>query len=517
MGFAAILLSVSILLSRVLGFAREAVIAYLHGASTATDAYYAAFTLPDLMAYFLTGGTLSITFIPMFSRYLAEGDEDGGWRLFSTVATTMGALLLVATVVFEAIAPYAVAKLNPGFVESSEQLELAIQMTRIVIPAQIALFFGGLLNATNYSREVFWPAAVAPLVYNICIIASGVALHPWFGIRGFAIGVVVGAFLGPLGMPLIAARRHIKLQFRFAPNDPGFRRFIVLTLPLIFGVSLVTVDDWFLKYFGSMEVDGAISWLTNSRKLMLVVFAVVGQAAGQAALPFLTRLYHEGKEDEMGAMLARSLQRVLFLAVIGAAALIVAAQPIVFLIFQRGAFEVADAQMTSTLLVCFACGLAAWSAQAVAARGFYARQDTLTPMVIGTIIVAVSLPIYMFLVDRFDVVGLATASSVAMTLSAMTTIGVYRWRAGALPLRPVLAGLGRGLVVAGLSGAAAWGVRWFVEPLIEPSSSLEWGLLGVPMGLAFIAVVLTVSTLANFDEIDLVTGRIRRLAGRLRR
>jgi putative peptidoglycan lipid II flippase len=346
MGLAALLLSASILLSRVLGFVREAVIAYLHGAGTATDAYYAAFTLPDLMAYFLTGGTLSITFIPMFSRYLAEGDEAGGWRLFSTVATTMGALMVLATVAFEAIAPFAVARLNPGFVDSPEQLQLAVEMTRIVIPAQLALFFGGLLNATNYSREVFWPAALAPLVYNLCIIAGGVVLDPWFGIRGFAIGVLIGAFLGPLGMPLIAARKHIKLEFRFAPSDPGFRKFILLTLPLILGVSLVTVDDWFLKYFGSMEADGAISWLTNSRKLMLVVFAVVGQAAGQAALPFLTRLYHEGKEDEMGAMLARSLQRVLFLAVIGAVGLAVAAEPIVFLIFQRGAFTVADAEMT---------------------------------------------------------------------------------------------------------------------------------------------------------------------------
>lgn len=517
MGLAALLLSGSILLSRVLGFVREAVIAYLHGAGEATDAYYAAFTLPDLMSYFLTGGTLSITFIPMFSAYLARGDEEGGWKLFSTVATTMGALLLLATVAFEALAPYAVAKLNPGFVESPEQLDLAITMTRIVIPAQLAIFFGGLLNATNYSREIFWPAALAPLVYNLCIIVGGVALNPWFGIQGFAVGVLAGAFLGPFGVPLLAAWRNVRFQFHFSLKDPGFRRFVVLTLPLVLGVSLVTVDDWFLKYFGSMEADGAISWLTNSRKLMLVVFAVVGQAAGQAALPFLTRLYHEGKEAEMGVMLSRSLQRVLFLAAIGAFGLAVAAEPIVFIIFQRGAFTVADAEMTSTLLVCFALGLTAWSAQTLAVRGFYARQDTLTPMIVGTVIVGVSLPIYFLLVDRFDVVGLALASSIAMTLSALTTIVVYRIRAGHLPFGPLLKGLGRGVTVGVLAAAAAWGTRLGLERFIEPDGLLSWLGLGVGMGIPFFVVVLGLSTLANFDEIEMVTSRLKRLVKRLMR
>jgi putative peptidoglycan lipid II flippase len=218
----------------------------------------------------------------------------------------------------------------------------------------------------------------------------------------------------------------------------------------------------------------------------------------------------------MGAMLARSLQRVLFLAVIGAAGLAVAAEPIVFLIFQRGAFTVADAEMTSTLLVCFAFGLTAWSAQALAARGFYARQDTLTPMIVGTVVVAVSLPVYLVLVDRFDVVGLATASSIAMTLSAVTTIGVYRWRAGTLPLLPLAKGFGRGLLVAALAGGAAGGARWLSEPLISPDSTLSWLALGMTMGVPFGVVVLGIASVAGFDEIDLVTNRLKRLVGRLR-
>ena len=167
MGIAAVILSGSIFLSRILGFLREAVIAYTHGAGVATDAYYAAFTLPDLMNYFLAGGTLSITFIPLFSAYVTRDDEEGGWKLFSTVATTMGCALVVFTIAFEFLAPYLIPVLNPGF--HGEQLALAIRMTRIVIPAQLAFYLGGLIQATLFVREVFWPSALAPLVYNICI------------------------------------------------------------------------------------------------------------------------------------------------------------------------------------------------------------------------------------------------------------------------------------------------------------------------------------------------------------
>ncbi|MFU8803240.1 MAG: murein biosynthesis integral membrane protein MurJ, partial [Bradymonadaceae bacterium] len=425
MGLAAIVLSIGILLSRVLGLVREAVILYFHGATGLTDAYYAAFMLPNMMNYFLAGGTLSITFIPLFSAYITKNDDEGGWRLFSTVASTMGLALVIVTAIGFVLAPYVVPLLFPGFNE--EQLALAILMTRIVFPAQIAFYLGGLLQATLFVREVFWPAAIAPLVYNLCIILGGILLNPFFGIQGFSIGVVVGAILGPFLIPLWAARRRVKFRFRFAPRDPEFKYFIVLTLPLMIGVSLVTVDEWLLNYFGSMQEEGAITWLSNSRKLMLVLFAMIGQAAGQAALPFLTRLYHEGKIDEMGEMLAKSMQRVTFLSILGAAGMMSIAQPLVHLLFRRGQFTAADADMMAVLLFFFCLGLVSWSAQTFVVRGFYAQKDTLTPMIIGTVVVAVVLPIYYYFAEALGAVGLALATSVGITINAAATIAVYRW------------------------------------------------------------------------------------------
>lgn len=507
LGIAALILAVSALLSRILGFLREAVIAYLHGASGATDAYYAAFTLPDLMIYFLAGGTLSITFIPLFSAYVARGDEAGGWRLFSNIATTMGGLLVLAVIVFELLTPYLIPVLFPGF-DDPEHIALAVQMTRIVIPAQLAFYLGGLISATLFVREVFWPSAVAPLVYNLCIILGGVLLEPWFGIQGFAIGVLVGAFLGPLGLPLFAARNEIRYSPVVAVRDPGFKKFIWLTLPLMLGVSLVTVDEWLLRYFGS-ETEGAITWLNNGRKLMLVSFAIIGQAAGQAALPFLTRLFHEKKIDEMGEMLAASLQRVCFLACIAAGGLLAVATPLVYAIFRRGQFTAHDADMTAQLLVFFAIGLPAWATQTMAVRGFYARQDTFTPMVIGTVVVVVSAPLYWLLHGALDIKGLALASTLGMTLNAIATVVVYRWRKGALPLIPIGLGLLRGSAIGALAGGAGWWIARLTLEHFGLGSLFESAVAFAASAGTFAAVVVIAGALMQPPELEFVFRKIR--------
>ena len=460
------------------------------------------------MNYFLAGGTLSITFIPLFSSYIADEDEEGGWRLFSNIATTMGGVLFVFVILLELLAPYAVPALNPGF-DDPRQVELAIWMTRIVIPAQLAFYLGGLLQATLYVREIFWPSAVAPLVYNLCIILGGVLLDPWLGIGGFSVGVIVGAFLGPLGLPLWAARRNVEYSPVVEPTDEDFKTFVKLTLPLMVGVSLLTVDEWLLRYFGS-NIEGAITWLNDARKLMLVIFAIIGQAAGQAALPYLSRLYSENKPEEMGEMLANSLQRVAFLATIGAAGLIVAAEPIVFLVFQRGAFTPADAHQTADLLMIFALGLVSWSVQSLAARGFYARKNTLTPMLIGTGVVAVALPLYFQLFDAYGVTGLAFGTTIGITLNASATVIVYRLQTGQLPAARILAGLARGLLFGSVCAAAAWGVER--AALHYTSVNLNYTLdalgLGLAMGLGFFAAGGLLALIYRPPELRRVLDRV---------
>lgn len=506
LAIATLILAASTLLSRVLGFLREVFIAYLHGATAATDAYYAAFTLPDLMNYFLAGGALSVTFIPMFSAYLAREDEAGGWRLFSIVATTMGMLMLALTVVLIVFTPQIVPHLFPGF-DDPAQMDLLVRMTRIVMPAQLAFYVGGVLNASLMARQIFWPSALMPLVYNLFIILGGVALHPWIGVEGFAVGVVAGAFLGPLAIPLWASRKSISYQFRFAPLDPEFKKFVWVTLPLMIGVSLVTVDEWLLRYFGSMHESGAISWLTNSRKLMMFAFAVIGQAAGQAALPFFARLYHEGKEDELGQTLSSSLQRVVFFSFIASAGLFVVAEPLVFLVFQRGAFSVDDAAITAELLMYFSIGLAAWGAQTLAVRGFYAREDTWTPMIISSVVTVVALPAYWLLNESMGIQGLALATSVGMVMNVVATVGFYRFRGHSLPLKPVGLGSLRGV---GLGLPAALGAWLVLENFDFGEGALGYALSFGSSGVVFLGVLLALIALVKPPEVEVLRAKIAR-------
>ena len=243
MGRAAALMMGSVLLSRILGYARDAVIAWQHGATTETDAYFVAFTIPDFLNYLLAGGSLSITFIPIFARYVAEGKEEDGFRSFSTIATVMGIGMLFFIVLGEFLAGRVIPLLAPGFPPA--QAALAARLTRIVLPAQIFFYMGGLLMAVQYARKQFFLPALAPLVYNAGIIAGGLLFGRDRGMEGFAWGALAGAFLGNFALQVYGARRGgLSFSPRLDFSDPGLKEFIRLSIPIMLGFSLVVVDEW---------------------------------------------------------------------------------------------------------------------------------------------------------------------------------------------------------------------------------------------------------------------------------
>src|ERR1700761_8953660 len=194
LGFAAAILIVTVLLSRVLGFVRDAFIAALFGATGQTDAFIAAFTIPDILNYLVAGGTMSITFIPIYTRYLTEGNEAEGNRGFSIISTTMMIVIIAGVIVLEIFTPQLTRsylhKLRPS------DLELAIRLTRILLPAQLCFYVGGLAAATLYARHRFVSASIAPLIYNFGTIAGGALLGRKLGIESLAWGTLAGAFIG---------------------------------------------------------------------------------------------------------------------------------------------------------------------------------------------------------------------------------------------------------------------------------------------------------------------------------
>jgi putative peptidoglycan lipid II flippase len=409
----------SILASRFLGFLREWTVAHQIGSNATTDAYYAAFTLPDFLNYLVAGGALSLTFIPVFSKYVAEGREEEGWEVFSTVVTFMGLLVLTLVLVAELFAHPLVTVIAPGF--HADQRGLLVFLTRLMLPAQVCFYVGGILAAVQYARGQFLVPSLAPIVYNLAIILGGVLLSARIGITGFSVGVLAGALLGNLLLQVYGAyRAGARYRPRLHLRHPGFILFLKLTIPIMLALSLSFTDDWIIRWFASYMQPASITWLSYGKTLMKVPLGIVGQAIGVAAFPVLAQLYSEKKYDELNRLLNNTLKALLLLLVPIAALTMAQSQPLVHLVFSHTRLTEFDLRATAETLLFFALGLSAWGAQAILARGFYATRDTITPAVAGTAFTFLNLPIYWYLAHHMQHLGLALASSIGISLYTVT-------------------------------------------------------------------------------------------------
>lgn len=405
----------SVLLSRLLGFAREWTVAHQIGSNAVTDAYYAAFTLPDFLNYLVAGGSLSITFIPVFAKFAAEGREEEGWHVFSTVMTFMGLLVIALICVAEIFAPQLVSVIAPGFGPVEKQH--VVFLTRLMLPAQFCFYEGGILTAVQYAKGEFIVPSLAPLIYNFAIILGGVTLASRLGITGFAVGVLAGALVGNFllqiyGARVVGARFSLGLDLR----HPGFRLFLKLAVPIMLALSLSFTDDWIIRWFGSYLVPASITWLTYAKTLMRVPLGVVGQAIGVASFPILAQLYSEGKFGELNLVLNDTFKGLILLLIPISAFTIAQSPYVVHLVFSHTRLHASDLHATAATLALFSIGMFAWGAQNLLSRGFYSTRDTWTPAIAGTIFTFLDIPLYWWLVKRAQHLGLAMASSIGIIL-----------------------------------------------------------------------------------------------------
>jgi putative peptidoglycan lipid II flippase len=457
---ATLLLMGTVMLSRVIGYAREAYIAYAFGAGSQTDAYVAAFTLPDFLNYIVAGGAASITFISIYTRFLAEKRDAEAQKTFSIIITVMTAVMIVGTILTEIFAPQFVRWFVKGF--SPQQIELCVHLTRILLPAQIFFYVGGVVSAVLLSHRLFLLPAFGPLLYNVFIILGGVVGGRHFGIASLAYGALIGSVVGPFLASVIgAARIGTGYKPSFEVMNPAFREWVKLSVPLMLGVSLVTADDWILRHYAASGV-GDIARLNYAKRLFAVPIAVLGQATGQASLPFFARLFNEKKLKEFAATVNDSVYRVSAASFLATGWMMVAALPLIDLVYRRGRFLFVDTQTTAVYFFWFSLSLALWSAQGLYARAFYAAGDTLTPMVAVSVITAASLPIYSILFHSFGVIGLAWASDIGIGVNLLAlacllhykrlvSLGELRWRE-----------LGKAAVVATVAGAISFEVAKIV-------------------------------------------------------
>ncbi len=443
---ATLLLMGSTLLSGVLGLVRTKYIAYLFGAGAVTDAYYAAFQLPDMIYYFLIGGVVSTSLVTMLNRYQKVGDEAGGDRALSVVLNAMLIVLAVGVVLGEIFAPLYTRIAFKDF--DPARTALCISLTRVLLPAQLFFFAGGVLGSKLLVRKIFLYQAVTPLLYNVGIILGAVFLHKQYGAYSLAIGVLAGAFVGSLLMNGLGAYRNgMRWQPIFNLRDAAFREWLRLSLPLMVGVSLTMADKWILAYFASGDT-GGISRMNVAKTLFNAPLGILGAAAGAASLPFFAALFSQGRMVEFAAAVNRSASRVIAVSLMAAGWMIALSGPIVDL-YRGGSFSRRDATETATFFVVFSLSIALWAAQGFYARAFYAAGDTRVPAIVGWVVTLVSLPIYSVLFHRMGMLGLAIASDLGILLLTVT-LAFLLDRRGMVPL----AGLETGEMLRALTAAS---------------------------------------------------------------
>lgn len=414
MARATTVIAVFTLLSRVLGFAREVVLAYVFGASAATDAYLVAYTVPGVI-FAVLGGALTVAAVPLFCSFAAGGKKVEAWRIFASFSTLLSLALLAAILVGLPLTRQIVWLIAPGLPE--ETACLAAKLTAVMLPG--ALFFSlanlyyGLLNANN----IFGPPAVGPVVTNIFIIAAIFFAGLRFGIAAVAVGTTLGfAAAMILQVPYL-----LRTGFSFRPvidlYHPGIKQAFRLMLPLVIGTGITQVYLVIDRILASGLAEGSISALNYASKLIFLPQGVIVTALSTAIFP---KLSNQGScSDEAGfcRTMLRAVKVCLLVALPAGAGLAILREPVVNLLFARGAFDERDTGMTVFALFCFSFGLAGQCVGPVLTRGFYALQDMKTPVAVAAATVAVNLVFSLLLIEPLAHGGLALANSIAATFN----------------------------------------------------------------------------------------------------
>ncbi len=434
--------------SRAAGLLREMVIARQFGTSADLDAYLAAFRLPDLFFALMAGGALGSAFIPVFAGYLARDDQAGAWRLASAVINWVLLLLSAAGVLAAIAAPALVSYLiAPGF-EPAQQT-LTVQLMRWMLVSTVIFGASGVVMGVLNARQHFLLPALAPVVYNVAIIAGAWFLGPAIGVRGAAVGVVVGA-AGHLLIQvpgLLRAGMHYTL--RLSPHDPGVREVGRLMAPRALGQGAVELNHLVNVTLASMLPAGSLSALNYGRILMLLPQGVIAQSVAIAAFPTFATLAARGEQDELRRVLVTTLRSILYLTLPAAIGLIWLREPLIRAIFERQAFDGGSTRATAWALLFYGLGLAGHAVVEIVTRAFYALHDTRTPVAVGISAMLANVALSIGLLSLFAGVGwmphggLALANSLATSGEMIVMLYLIRPRLGGLDGRRLLAALWR--------------------------------------------------------------------------
>lgn len=473
------------MISRVTGFVRDMLIAAVVGAGPAADAFFVAFQIPNFFRRLTGEGALTVAFVPMFAGLVETKGKQAAVAFAGQVQSVLLMALLALVVAAELAMPGVILVMAPGFADEALRYDLAVELTRITFPylplISLVALWGGMLNSLGR----FWAMAAAPILLNLILItalatAAGALETPGhvlaWGVA--AAGVAQALFVAA------ACRREDALPPLVRPRlTPQVKKLLILMAPAALGAGVVQVNAFIGILLASLLPAGSVSYLYYADRVVQLPLGVVGVAIGTALLPMLSRQVRAGSTAEAIGTQNRALEIALLLTVPAAVALAVIAEPVITVLFERGAFTEVDGYQTAMTLAAYAAGLPAFVLIKVFQPGFFAREDTATPVKVAAAAVAANLACNAVLLPLYDQVGIALSTVISSWLNA-ALLAVLLWRRGHLLVDARLATRAPRIVLA----ASAMGIAlWFLASWAAPW--LAAGALEKVLSLAGLVIV----------------------------
>jgi len=506
--------------SRLLGVVREQVLAYYFGAGNAMDAYNVAFRFPNLLRDLFAEGAMSAAFVPTFASELTTQGRERAFRLANYVVNALLIVTGVAVVLGMVFAEPLVRAFAGGFEEVPGKLELTVLLTRIMLPfltfVALAAAFMGMANALHH----FFVPAVSPAMFNVCSVVCTVGLiaaMPAFGmppVAAVAIGAVVGGF-AQWGVQWPLLHRE---GFRYRPlldwGDPGLRRVLLLMGPGTIGLAATQVNLFVNTSLAAHEGTGAVSWLQLTFRLMYLPIGLFGVSIATATTPAISRQLALGDRTTVRKTIADGLVLMMMLNVPATIGLIVLAEPIIRLMYERGAFLPSDTIAAAAALQFYAVGLLGYSVVRIASPVFYALGQSRIPVAISIITVLANAALNYALVHVMGYRGLALGTSIAALLNASLLLMMLNRRLGGIEGRAIVSGLARIAIATAVMGAATVGTHGLLAAQL-PGNRLVPQIIRMAVTIAVALGVLAVAAhllrVPQFAEgAAMITRRLRR-------
>lgn len=513
---AAGIVSLFTFISRVLGLFRDMVIADLFGSGMAADAFFVAFRIPNLLRRLFAEGSLTIAFIPVFTEYLTRKGKNEAFEMARATLSLLLTALVLVTLIGIFLSPLIVRVQAFGF-GSGAKFDLTVLLTRITFPyiffISLVAFFMGILNSLRH----FAAPAAAPIFLNLGIIGGALLIAPHLPepIVGVALGVFIGGVLQvALQVPWVV-KAGLGLVPVWQPRHPAVRRIGRLMLPAIFGSAVYQFNQFMGTLLASFLPGGSVSWLYYADRVVQFPLGVFAIAISTAVLPSLSGHAAYDDSEQFNRTLSHALRLVFFVTIPATLALMILGKPIIYVLFQRGAFNAFSTRMTHEALFCYALGLWAFSGIRVLVAGFYALQDTKTPVKVAVVAVVVNVVLSLVLMGPLRHAGLALALSFASSVQfGLLAILLFR-QVRTLSFRPIMLSAARSMLTSLIMGVVLLcSQEWWL--VFEPRSGLLhnafdlFGLIGIGAATYLItARILGVEELGSLKEMFLPTLRKR--------